>query len=170
MKHLTFDGKSTIPQAKKVIQLTLTNTTDKVEKKILVPSPARLRHINYNNSILKQGENCVVEGELTLEYLQNFAKACPIELCSVTVSPIQSSNFIEQLSNAVAIKTPTLGDDIVENLQADSASQVGTANFLLHNIFLGDVAEVEITILPQSSIKVTLELGPYMSRRLVPSK
>ena len=170
-KHLTYDGKSTMKLPPRSIQLVLTNDTDVAQHKLLVASAAREKVIGYNNTILKEGNGCEMvanEHFKTLAQFQNFVKGYPVELLSVSITPITSSNYAEQLAAPVRIKTPAFGEDLIE-VVAGQASGMGNYQYPLHNVLLGDPNEVEITIQPKNSFTLTLELGGYNTRRLIPA-
>lgn len=172
MKHLTYDGKTTIKQAPKTVEIILSNATDTAVKRVIVGSPARVKSPGYHMAMMKEADDCKFQPNdhfKTLAEFQHFVNACPTEILSVFISPITSSNIEEQLTDAVKLKTPTFGNDLIENIDGVSGN-IGSYQYPFHNVLLGEAAEVEVTVYPQNSFKLTIQLGGYYTRRLVPTK
>lgn len=173
MKHLTYDGHSTIKQAPRTVSLILTNSSDAAVARIVAASAARVKAPGYNVAVMKEAAgDCEFQPNehfKTLAEFQKFVSANPTEILSVSIAPITSSNYEEQLTNVVKLKTPTFGNDLVENIEGLPGS-IGSYQYPLHNVLLGETTEVEITVQPKNSFRLTLELGGYLTRRLVPTK
>lgn len=168
--HLTYDGKSTLQEGPRLIEIILTNDTESAQTRVLVSSPARVRSPQYNESLLSASK-CQFQQNTyfgSLAAFQQFVEANPTQLLSIMLSPLTSNNIEEQLKNPVQIKTPTFGEDLVEVI-AGQPNGVGRAQYVLHNVFLGESTDVEIILQPKNSLKLTLELGGYFTRRLIPS-
>jgi hypothetical protein len=170
--YVTSDGLTTLKGERKQIQLELSNPTDEVVTKILVGSPAHTKSPQYTASILKESDSCkFIENPFftTLLQLQAFVLAMPVQLHSVKVRPIRTSDFTEQLENAIAIVTPCFGPDLMEKIEGVPVSG-GSCTYELPDLKLGDVAEVQIRLQPQTTLMLTLEFGSYKTRRLVPNR
>lgn len=170
--YVTSDGLTTLRGERKQIQLELSNPTDEVVTKVLTASPAHTKSPQYTASILKEGDSCKFLPNpyfSTLLQLQTFVAAMPVQLHTIKVRPIKTSDFTEQLENAVVIITPCFGPDLMEKIDGVPVSG-GSSLYEMPDYRLGDVAEVQITLQPQTLLVLTLEFGSYKTRRLVPNK
>lgn len=170
--YVTADGLTTLRGERKQIQLELSNFTDEVVTKVLVGSAAHTKSPQYLASILKEGDSCKFLPNpyfATLLQLQAFTTAMPVQLHSMKVRPIKTSDFTEQLENAIAIVTPCFGPDLREKIDGVPVTG-GSSLYEMPEFKLGDVAEVQITLQPQTTLVLTLEFGSYTTRRLVPNR
>lgn len=168
MRKLTFNGTQSAERVERVVELTLSNTSNKDQRVILVESPALKNESSQVVKAFKFGQEDTLSFDSSAENsilaeLRAFVGICPIHVSSISLE----SDSNAQVSEDILVKTPVLfAEPLVETI-LPKLRKGGSDYEMPALIFMGEGCEISFLLKAATTVKVTIKLGAYDAIRLV---